>query len=148
MIKPGKLGHLVLSVRDCVRSRDFYVKNFGFKISSEDLKRGMVFLTLGDEHHVLALFQRATDDPPTADQPGIVHIAFALAGADDLQKARKELAEAGVAIEGDADDERTRGLYVRDPDNYCIEIFCHRAEGGVQAARAPDMTAAAGAQRH
>ena len=86
MVKVLKLGHLVLSVRDCVRSRDFYTQNLGLKISSEKLERGQVFLTLGDEHHVLALFQRATEEPPTADQPGIVHIAFQLDSFDELQR--------------------------------------------------------------
>jgi len=134
VVKAEKLGHLVLAVRDCVRSRDFYTRHLGLKISSEKLERGQVFLTLGDEHHVLALFQRATAEPPTPEQPGIVHIAFSLNDADDLQAARKELNEAGIPIE--ADD--TRALYIRDPDNNRVMLFCGRSENA-----AAEMTTAA-----
>ncbi len=142
MVKVLKLGHLVLSVRDCVRSRDFYTQRLGLKISSEKLERGQVFLTLGDEHHVLALFQRATEEPPTADQPGIVHIAFQLDSFDELQAAHDELKAAGVNIEGAAEDDITRGFYLRDPDNYRVEVFCNRTEDGLQTIRTSDLTAA------
>lgn len=142
MVKAGKLGHLVLSVRDCARSRDFYTQNLGLKIASENLSRGQVFLTLGDEHHVLALFQRATEDPPTPDQPGIVHIAFQLDSFDELQAAHQELKAAGVAIESATEDSITRGFYVRDPDNYCVEVFCNRPGNGLQTLRTSELTTA------
>ena len=142
MVKIGKLGHLVLSVRDCVRSRDFYTKLLGMKISSQDLARGMVFLTLGNEHHVLALFQRASEDPPTADQPGIVHFAFQLDSFDELQAAHRELKDAGVAIEDETEDSITRGFFVRDPDNYCVEVFCNRPGDGLQTLQTLSLTTA------
>jgi lactoylglutathione lyase len=154
LVKAGKLGHLVLSVSDCVRSRDFYTKLLGLKISSENLSRGQVFLTLGEEHHVLALFQRATEAPPTPDQPGVVHIAFQLDSLDELQAATKELKEAGVAIESEAEDHVTRGFYVRDPDNYCIEVFCNRTGdelrsiGTSELGTAPRDIAAGDVRRH
>lgn len=154
MVKPLKLGHLVLSVRDCVHSRDFYTQKLGMKVSSEKLERGQVFLTIGDEHHVLALFQRATLDPPTPDQPGIRHIAFQLDDFEALQNAYNELTAAGIPVESASEDGITRSIYVRDPDNNCVELFCNRVDNGFEAIRTADMTArpfdiaAAGARQH
>jgi catechol 2,3-dioxygenase len=154
LVKALKLGHLVLSVRDCVRSRDFYTQRLGMKVSSEKLERGQVFLTIGDEHHVLALFQRATLDPPTPDQPGIRHIAFQLDDFDQLQSAYDELTAAGVAVENVSEDGITRSFYLRDPDNNCIELFCNRVDNGLEAIRTADLSAqpldmaAAGARQH
>lgn len=140
MVKALKLGHLVLSVRDCVRSRDFYTQKLGMKVSSEKLERGQVFLTIGDEHHVLALFQRATLDPPTPDQPGIRHIAFQLDDFGQLQNAYNELTAAGIPVEEASQDGITRGFYVRDPDNNCVELFCDRVDNGFEAIRTADLT--------
>jgi catechol 2,3-dioxygenase len=154
VVKPLKLGHLVLSVRDCVRSRDFYTQKLGMKISSEKLDRGQVFLTIGEEHHVLALFQRATLDPPTPDQPGIRHIAFQLDNFEQVQTAYNELTAAGIPVESASQDGITRGIYVRDPDNNCVELFCNRGDNGLEAIRTADMNAqplnmaGAGARQH
>lgn len=154
MIKVLKLGHLVLSVRDCVRSRDFYTQKLGMKISSEKLERGQVFLTIGEEHHVLALFQRATLDPPTPDQPGIRHIAFQLDNFEQVQAAYNELTASGITVENASQDGITRGFYVRDPDNNCVELFCNRSGNGLEAIRNADLTpvpldmAAVGARHH
>ncbi len=141
MVTALKLGHLVLSVRDCVRSRDFYTRNLGLKISSEKPERGQVFLTIGDEHHVLALFQRATLDPPSPDQPGIRHIAFQLDNFEQVRAAYDQLKAAGVPIENESEDGITRSFYVRDPDNNCVELFCNRSSDGMAAIRAADMSA-------
>ncbi len=142
MVKALKLGHLVLSVRDCVRSRDFYTQRLGLKVSNEKLERGQVFLTLGEEHHVLALFQRASEDPPTPDQPGIRHIAFQLNDLAQLQAAYDEVKAAGTPIESESEDGITRSFYVRDPDNNLVELFCNRVQNGLAAIRTADLTAA------
>lgn len=154
VVKALKLGHLVLSVRDCVRSRDFYTQRLGMKVSSEKPERGQVFLTIGEEHHVLALFQRATLDPPTPDQPGIRHIAFQLDNFEQVQSAYNNLKAAGIPVESASEDGITRSIYVRDPDNNCVELFCNRVNNGFEAIRDADLTprpldvSAAGARQH
>jgi catechol 2,3-dioxygenase len=124
------------------------------KVSSEKLDRGQVFLTIGEEHHVLALFQRATFDPPTPDQPGIRHIAFQLDNFEQVRAAYDELTAAGIPVESASQDGITRGFYVRDPDNNCVELFCNRGGNSIEAIRTADLNptpldmAAAGARQH
>src|SRR5439155_1559580 len=78
MIQASKLGHLVLKVRNAGASRDFYTRTLGLKVAHEDLEQGMVFLSFGQEHHELALFQLATGEAPSATQPGLHHMAWKL----------------------------------------------------------------------
>ena len=90
MIQACKLGHIVLKVRDAGASRDFYTRTLGLKVAHEDLEQGMVFLSFGQEHHELALFQLATGEAPSATQPGLHHMAWKLRSFEELQAKRPE----------------------------------------------------------
>src|SRR2546426_8432557 len=99
MIQACKLGHIVLKVRDAGASRDFYTRTLGLKVAHEDLEQGMVFLSFGQEHHELALFQLATGEAPRATQPGLHHMAWKLQSFEELQAAHRELKAMGVPVE-------------------------------------------------
>ena len=49
MIQARKLGHVVLKVRDAQKSKDFYMRALGLKLAWEDLDRGAVFLSFGEQ---------------------------------------------------------------------------------------------------
>ena len=54
VLRPRKLGHIVLSSLDEARSRAFFVQGVGFKVS--DLtKEGLAFMRCSQDHHNLAL---------------------------------------------------------------------------------------------
>jgi catechol 2,3-dioxygenase len=125
MIKAEKLGHLVLNVSDLAASRDFYVKVCGFEVMAENEERKIVFLSLGDDHHHLALIQRATGPRPDATQPGLVHFAWRLEDFAAVQAAYKELTEAGIEIEP-IQHNVTNSLYMKDPDGHLVELYCDR----------------------
>lgn len=135
MIRAQKLGHVVLKVRDAKRSRDFYTRVLGLQVAHENLERGSVFLSLGDDHHHLALFQLATGDPPKPDQPGLFHMAWRLGSFEELQAAYRELRELGMPIESTVQHNVTRSVYVTDPDGNTVELYCDRWENGIEAMR-------------
>ena len=62
MIQARRIGHVVLKVRDAQRSKDFYTRTLGLKVAYDS--PGAVFLSLGTQHHDLALFQLATGEAP------------------------------------------------------------------------------------
>jgi catechol-2,3-dioxygenase len=86
-LRNRQLGHVVLKVRNAARSRDFYRRTLGLKVSLEDAALGAVFLSVGETHHDLALFQVATGAGADATQPGLHHMAWRLGSFEELQAA-------------------------------------------------------------
>ena len=58
MVKPKRVGHLVINVKDLDTSVKFYQEVLGFELALERPGFG-IFLTCGKIHHDLALFQAA-----------------------------------------------------------------------------------------
>lgn len=56
VLRPRKLGHVVLSSLDAERSRAFFVQGVGFKVS-DTTKEGLAFLRCSPDHHNLAIRQ-------------------------------------------------------------------------------------------
>jgi len=46
---------------------------------------------------------------------------------------------AGVTVESASQDGITRGIYVRDSNNNCVELFCNRGDNGLEAIRTTDL---------
>jgi catechol 2,3-dioxygenase len=135
MIQARKLGYIVLKVRDAAKSRDFYTRTLGLKVAHEDLERGAVFLSFGEAHHDLALFQLATGAAPDAAQPGLHHMAWQLGSVEELQAAYRELKALGVPIESTVEHNVTRSIYFPDPDGNRVELYCDMVANGFEAMR-------------
>ena len=78
-IKPKKLGHLVLAVRDIHKSVAFYTEVLGLEVS-DWISDQMVFMRAGTDHHDLALSQipkdsADIDDLPRYSRPGMEHFS-------------------------------------------------------------------------
>jgi catechol 2,3-dioxygenase len=110
MIQARKLGHIVLRVRDAQRSKDFYMRTLGLKLAHEDLTRGAVFLSFGEQHHELALFE-------------------------ELQAAYRELKAMGVQVESTVEHNVTRSVYFPDPDGNRVELYCDMVANGFESMR-------------
>lgn len=136
MVKAGRLGHVVLNVSDLDASIDFYTRAVGLEVVTRGADGTIAFLSLGRQHHDLALVQRATGARPEPDQPGLVHMAWRLDDFAALQAAHAELTEAGVALDP-VQHNITNSLYMRDPDGHVVELYCdrHPEEEGIPVMR-------------
>jgi len=133
MIQARKLGHIVLRVRDAQKSKDFYMRTLGLKLAHEDLTRGSVFLSFGEQHHELALFEPASGEAPDAKQPGLHHAAWQLGSFEELQAAYRELKAMGIKVESTVEHNVTRSVYFPDPDGNRVELYCDMVERGFEA---------------
>ena len=133
MIQARKLGHVVRKVRDARKSKEFYTRALGLKGAYEQTDWGAVFLSCGDQHHDLALFQLATGETPDDKQPGLHHMAWQLGSFEELQAAHRELGELGIKVDATIAHNVTRSIYFADPDGNRVELFCDMVEHGFEA---------------
>ena len=140
MVKPKRVGHVVLNVSNVEESTKFYTEVLGFEVSS---KRDIgTFLTCGKIHHDLALFQAPEDAAPVSKgQIGLNHVAVQVPDFDVLKETYRRLKECNVPIEGLTDHGMTSSIYFTDPDGIRIEYFCNStetAEEGLAIMRSPE----------
>src|SRR5215475_9728067 len=133
MIQARKLGHVVLKVRDVEKSKEFYTRVLGLKVAYDQKEWGAVFLSVGEQHHDLALFQLATGEAPTERQPGLHHMAWQLGSFAELQAAYRELTELGTPVDATIAHNVTRSIYFPDPDGNRVELYCDMVENGFEA---------------
>ena len=122
----GKIGHIVINVRDVAKSAEFYTQILGFQISDvypdEMVPGGMVFMRCNPDHHGIALVGSMDE---AADNVELNHIAFEVPSLDDVIRARDHLERHQVPI--DFAGRRRAGCQIavefRDPDNHRLEIY-------------------------
>jgi catechol 2,3-dioxygenase len=122
----GRLGHVVVNVRDVAKSVRFYTQILGFEISDlypdDMVPGGMAFLRCNADHHGIALVGSLT---AASESVELNHMAFEVATLDEVLRARDHL--LGHGIELDFEGRRRAGCQLaiefRDPDGHRLEIY-------------------------
>lgn len=118
------LGHVVLKVRSLERSVPFYRDVLGLKKVGQ-LENRMVFFSIVDNHHDVALLEVGDDAPDAADKaPGLAHVALKVGDTmNELREAKNWLVGHGVEPEALRDHVVSKSIYFRDPDGNQLEVF-------------------------
>ncbi|WP_440073331.1 VOC family protein [Streptosporangium sp. OZ121] len=137
-------GHVGLNVSDLDRSRDFYVKIFGFEVLGESGEAGRRYAFLGlDGTLVLTLWQQSEGRFATG-LPGLHHLSFQAPDIETVRRAETAIREAGATLHHDGvvahrEGASSGGVFFEDPDGIRLEIYAPTgAEGSpVPVAAAP-----------
>lgn len=135
-IRPRRLEHIGLVVRDLEMMVEFYCETLGMQVSDrmpypEDapITEG-VFLRCNADHHSISMFGARNPPPPSAEDRnegklGMHHVAFEMASFGDLKAAvryirDRELPVRSMRIGGPGCQIR---IYFWDPEDNLIELY-------------------------
>jgi catechol 2,3-dioxygenase len=126
MIKPDRIGHVVLKVRDIERTKKFYTEVLGLEIMQFEPSIKMAFFASNrrDHHEIAAIEVERTAPESAPGAVGLSHVAFRLRDQEHLRAAYAELKKHGVAVVSAVDHGVTKSIYFRDPDDHMLEVYC------------------------
>jgi catechol 2,3-dioxygenase len=146
-IDPGVvIGHVHLKVADLERALGFYVGVLGFELMAR-MGEQAAFISAGGYHHHIGLntWESRGGSPPAAGSTGLYHTAIRYPTRAALADALRRLRAAGIRLDGASDHGVSEALYLRDPDQNGVELYCdrpreewpHAADGGLTMYTAP-----------
>ena len=127
-IDPGvDVGHVHLKVADLDRAIAFYTEVLGFEMTQR-LGDQAAFLSAGGYHHHIGLntWESAGGSPPPRGSTGLYHVAFRYPNRAALAAGYRRLLAHGIVLDGSADHGVSDALYLRDPDQNGVELYCDR----------------------
>ncbi len=137
----ARIGHVHLRVADLARALAFYCDVLGFEVIAR-MGSQAAFISAGGYHHHIGLntWESLGGSPPPAGSTGLFHLAILYPTRADLADALLRLKRAGISLDGAADHGVSEALYLRDPDENGVELYCDRprdewprdAAGGVE----------------
>ena len=121
------IGHVHLKVADLDRAIAFYSGVLGFEVTQR-MGKSAAFLSAGGYHHHIGLntWESAGGSPPPPGATGLYHFAIRYPDRAALGDALRRLQEAGVRVDGASDHGVSEALYLRDPDENGLELYCDR----------------------
>jgi catechol 2,3-dioxygenase len=125
---PGvRIGHVHLKVANLERALEFYSGILGLEITQR-IGDSAVFLSAGGYHHHIALntWESLGGPPPGPGTTGLYHTAILYPNRSALAGALKRVLSAGIPLEGAADHGVSESIYLRDPDENGVELYCDR----------------------
>src|SRR3712207_2981822 len=123
-VSPVRLNHAVLFVADLERAVQFYTQVFGMDVVAREPRANAAFLRLprSGNHHDLGLFGIGAGAAPQRGTVGLYHLAWQVDTIDDLEEARRTLAEID-AFTGESSHGATKSVYGIDPDGNEFEVM-------------------------
>lgn len=122
-----RIGHVHLKVADLNRAVNFYGGVLGFEVMQR-LGNQAVFLSAGGYHHHLALntWESLGGSPPPDGSTGLYHTAIVYPTRAALAAALRRVLAARIPLEGAADHGVSESIYLRDPEDNGVELYCDK----------------------
>jgi len=116
------LGHVGIYVRDLERMVAFYRDVLGMRVTKQNWRAGIVFLSADPEgaDHEIALFRGRPDD---VDSRLINQISLRVGTLEDLRVYHRRLVGEGLQIDAIVNHVSALGCYYFDPEGNRSEVF-------------------------
>jgi catechol 2,3-dioxygenase len=122
-----RIGHVHLKVADLERALGFYCGVLGFEVMQRYGDQA-AFISAGGYHHHIGLntWESKGGHPPAPGTTGLFHTAILYPTRGALADALQRLIDAGIPLDGASDHGVSEALYLRDPDQNGVELYCDR----------------------
>jgi catechol 2,3-dioxygenase len=122
-----RIGHVHLKVADLERALGFYAGILGLKIMQR-FGPGAAFLSAGGYHHHIAVntWESLGGSPPPDGSTGLYHTAIVYPTRAALAAALRRVLAAQIPLEGAADHGVSESIYLHDPDDNGVELYCDK----------------------
>jgi len=122
-----RIGHVHLKVADLERSLGFYCGVLGFELVQR-MGAEAAFVSAGSYHHHIGLntWDSRGGPPPPAGTTGLFHVGILYPTRAALADALRRLMKTDIRLDGASDHGVSEALYLRDPDNNGIELYCDK----------------------
>jgi catechol 2,3-dioxygenase len=124
-----RIGHIHLKVANLDRALAFYHGVLGFDVTQR-MGNAAAFLSAGGYHHHIGLntWESENGAPPPPGTTGMYHVAILYPNRAALADALRRLIAHGIPLDGATDHGVSEALYLRDPDDNCVELYCDSPE--------------------
>jgi catechol 2,3-dioxygenase len=141
-----RIGHVHLKVADLDRALKFYCGVLGFELQQRFGSQA-AFISAGGYHHHIGLntWESKGGSPPPPGTTGLFHVAILYPTRALLADALRRVLAAGIELDGASDHGVSEAIYLRDPDQNGVELYCDRPSE--QWPRAADGRIAMGTHR-
>ena len=121
------IGHVHLKVSDLDRAIAFYRDVLGFELMHRYGEQA-AFLSAGGYHHHIGLntWESKDGSPPPTGTTGLYHVAIRYPDRKTLAQAVQQVLDAGFRLSGASDHGVSEAIYLNDPDQNGIELYCDR----------------------
>jgi catechol 2,3-dioxygenase len=124
-----RIGHVHRKVADLDRALAVYCGVLGFTLTQR-YGRDAAFVSAGGYHHHIGLntWESRGGFPPAPGTTGLFHLAILYPTRAALADALRRLVKAGIPLDGASDHGVSEALYLRDPDQNGVELYCDRPQ--------------------
>ena len=123
-----QIGHVHLKVADLDRALGFWCGVLGLELMDR-LGDQAAFVSAGGYHHHIGLntWESYGGSPPPRGATGLFHVAVLYPDRVTLADAVRRVLAAGIPLDGASDHGVSEAIYLRDPDENGVELYCDRA---------------------
>ena len=123
------IGHVHLKVSNIQRALDFYCGVLGFELQQRFGEQA-AFISAGGYHHHIGMntWESLGGSPPAPGTTGLYHTAILYPTRADLGDALRRLKAHNIQLDGASDHGVSEALYLRDPDQNGVELYCDRTK--------------------
>jgi lactoylglutathione lyase len=122
-----KVGHVGINVNNMGKSKEFYLKLFGFEVIFEETQKDKRYIFLGHSGEIIITLWEQSNKRFSKDTAGLHHLAFILDSVDELKAFEKKLEDNNITkiydgIVSHCEGAHSGGVFFLDPDGVRLEV--------------------------